>query len=849
MLIPNKHNGYTRDGVRRVFFDGGGGGGGGHTTSTGTTYTSPVPEWLQSEQKDIVARGMALGQQPYQAYTGERISQFTPLQRMAYGAAEQQGVAGQLGAATGLAGLAGMSSFRDPGTAGSFMNPFIEQALTPQLQGLARQAQIEGTRQQGEATQRGAFGGSRDAIMRAEREKNLLSQQADVLNRGYAQAFDTAQQQFNAERAAQLQAAGQLGQLGQQQFGQEMDIMGRQREFGADQQAQIQRILDQQYADFQAQRDFPYQQIGFMSDLIQGRGGSTRQVYPQPGATPVQTLAGLGTAAIGLKGLMAKGGEVQHYADGGITRLLGDDQLQQVQSPMAQIAAQEEMMQRQAIRDQAPASMPRETDMTEAELLQAMQRALQEGSRAKAAVIQEIIEERRMADSGIAMIAPETVGDMPEGGLAEMAGGGMVSFANGGDIILPAGTPRWVAEQERLNNPGRNVRVADEGSKWRDMRPFFTDEVSKERLYGTPRPGAQPTQTGQAQAVLRDSRLQGDIETAAGKRNVQDSVAQVVPESAVRQQAALGIKQLQDDQGGNISTAGGIGGPLTVGGYMSLLKEAGFDPQANRTQLKDLMDQKQAAEREGIQADRAALDEMIRARGIYGEDREKELRGDLEGLAGKKDEAKSMALFQAGLAILSADPSRGALSAIGQGAIQGLGAYKGDIEKLEAKRDKINERVDRILDIRRQESMADDDKRMALRKEENRLKAANINDTYEMYKGFGVEDRALATSVANQVVSSREAAANRAATLDRLSQASKANPTQYRITLSQEIASLEKRKKDGIDWTDQDQKDLEMLQAERRNLAQYLAKSSGINTGQPAGGGGKVDTSNPLLKS
>jgi hypothetical protein len=156
------------------------------------------------------------------------------------------------------------------------MNPFLEQALAPQLRELSRQSAIRGTEQQAQATQRGAFGGSRDAIMRAERERNLMQQQGDVVSRGFQEAFDRAQQQFNAEQQARLAAAGQLGQLGQQQFGQQMDITGLQARMGAAQQQREQQILDQQYADFQAQRDLPFQQLGFYSDLLRGAGGTSR---------------------------------------------------------------------------------------------------------------------------------------------------------------------------------------------------------------------------------------------------------------------------------------------------------------------------------------------------------------------------------------------------------------------------------------------------------------------------------------------------------------------------------------------------------------------------------------------
>jgi hypothetical protein len=83
-------------------------------------------------------------------------------------------------------------------------------------------------------------------------------------------------------------------------------------------QQQAQRPLDQAYQDFQNQQNYPYKQLGFMSDMIRGLPlgqQSTSSIYSQgPGA--VQTLAGLGGAAYGFgrSGMFAEGGEVKTYA-------------------------------------------------------------------------------------------------------------------------------------------------------------------------------------------------------------------------------------------------------------------------------------------------------------------------------------------------------------------------------------------------------------------------------------------------------------------------------------------------------------------------------------------------------
>jgi hypothetical protein len=173
--------------------------------------------------------------------------------------------------------------------------------------------------------------------------------QAQLANQ---QAFQQAQQareqsrQYGAGLGMQglqtgLQAAGQLGQLGGQQFAQGLDINKLQGTYGAQQQALEQQGLSQSYQDFLNQQNYPYKQLGFMSDILRGTptgSSSVTQMYQaQPGA--LQTATGLGLGAYGISQLMkAEGGSVYEYADGGsvtsdyntadIIDTLSDQQLQ-----------------------------------------------------------------------------------------------------------------------------------------------------------------------------------------------------------------------------------------------------------------------------------------------------------------------------------------------------------------------------------------------------------------------------------------------------------------------------------------------------------------------------------------
>lgn len=426
-------------------------GGGGPSTPEKTTTVVELPDWAKGYAKDTLAKGAALtdiSQNPYQQYRGERIAGFQPLQEQTFQTAAGMQPSSQLGYATGLAGAAGFGALGTNYQAGRFsggqfgnrqaaqyMSPFIEQAMQPQLREAERASQIQGTQQRAQAVQAGAFGGSRQGIMEAERERNLGIQQGDIRAKGYQTAYEQAANQFNQDMARRmqaqqmgeqsrqygaglgmqglqtgLQAAGQLGQLGQTEYGQRMGITQLQSQLGAQQQQQAQRPLDVAYQDFLNQQNYPYKQLGFMSDMIRGLPlgqQSTQQVYGGSGPGAIQTLAGLGGAAYGFNqsGLFgssdrkaAEGGLMGSYADGGVT----SDQ--NVESILSKLSDQQ--------------------------LAQAKEAALNRQDVAQAEMIDAEMAERASIRGGLGGAFNQIPVEQQE---QMMADGGIVAFAKGGD--------------------------------------------------------------------------------------------------------------------------------------------------------------------------------------------------------------------------------------------------------------------------------------------------------------------------------------------------------------------------------------------------------------------------------
>jgi len=358
--------------------DGGGGGGGGNSGTQ--TQIQELPEWARGYAKSALEKGTALSETPYQTYNAPRIAGFSPLQQQAQqGAANMQTNSGT-GMGMGLAGAAALGGLNQdyqggnfyggqfsPGAANAYMSPYIENAMQPQLREAQRSSDIMGQQNAAKAVGQGAFGGSRSGLVEAERQRNLGMQQGDIRAKGYQTAYEQAANQFNqdmsrgltaqqlGEQSRQfganlglqglntaLQGANTLGQLGQQQFGQGMDINKLQSAYGGQQQALQQQGLSQAYEDFQNQQNYPYKQLGFMSDMIRGLPlgqVTSKSMYEAPGSMAGQG-AGLGMGAYGLSKLsnfMAGGGLT--YADGGsvdssynissILSKLSDEQLTQ----------------------------------------------------------------------------------------------------------------------------------------------------------------------------------------------------------------------------------------------------------------------------------------------------------------------------------------------------------------------------------------------------------------------------------------------------------------------------------------------------------------------------------------
>jgi len=273
---------------------------------TGTE--SSLSPWVGDYVVDMLGRGRAAASQPYQAYTGPLTPGISDLQGTAfYG---QEGAGGLASLTTPetmgqtyepmsfTANLETPMTVADPmGEAGDtrqlntvaeqYMNPYLQASLRPQVDELRRQAELSRIANARRLTDAGAYGGSRQAIMESELDRNLLRGIADVQATGYGDAYDRARTQFNTEEAARRAAQTEADRYG-------FDVLAAQQAAGATQRGITGEGIAADYKQFLDERDYPLKSAQYMQSLLQNLPMESQSM--QYAATdPVQAgMAGMG---------------------------------------------------------------------------------------------------------------------------------------------------------------------------------------------------------------------------------------------------------------------------------------------------------------------------------------------------------------------------------------------------------------------------------------------------------------------------------------------------------------------------------------------------------------------------
>ena len=215
---------------------------------------SNLSNWVGPYVTNMLGQGQALANMPYQPYMGQLTAGAAPLQNAGFttasnlstpaslnaGAQTAADVAGTLKSLPAYGATTYGNQYSSPGAgtateftnqyetptpyspttssfdasqAQAYMNPYLQASLDPQLDEARRQSQITQQQNAAKMTQAGAYGGSRQAILDAETQRNLGSNLANITGQGYNTAYGNAMSQFNADQTRKMQEA----QFGAQQ--------------------------------------------------------------------------------------------------------------------------------------------------------------------------------------------------------------------------------------------------------------------------------------------------------------------------------------------------------------------------------------------------------------------------------------------------------------------------------------------------------------------------------------------------------------------------------------------------------------------------------------------------------
>ena len=273
----------------------------------------------------------------------------TAAQGLNYGAAGlgMGNTAADIGTKAAGAGEEYSKAATSPSAVAAYMNPFLNQSLQPQLDLARQEADITTQKNNSQAAQAGAYGGSRQAVQKALTDQGLALNEAGIIGKGYSDAFNTANQnmQFGANLGLQgaqtgiqgqatgiqgvnagLQgvntaqggyglantAAGTLGNLGTQELANQNSIISTQNQLGTQQQQGIQHGIDSAIAANSYQQTYPWQILGNYANALNGvQAGNISTFTPPPSALSGVTGALAAGAGAYMANAKKKGGVIK----------------------------------------------------------------------------------------------------------------------------------------------------------------------------------------------------------------------------------------------------------------------------------------------------------------------------------------------------------------------------------------------------------------------------------------------------------------------------------------------------------------------------------------------------------
>ena len=243
---------------------------------TTQTVKNELPSWATPYSQELLTRGAAVADRPFEQYSGERIAALSPEQQL--------GISGTMARAQqGNAAVNAGQSMLGNTLSGQYLNPASNPYFRGTVDAAMNQAQGAVNTQ---FNRPGAFGSS-------AHEGVMTNALGGIANQMYSQNYMN-------ERANQMNAANQALGYGQADYNDLNAMLGvgdTTRQYQAD-------LLGQQYNNWLEQRNYPLQQLDILGNALNmsvGNQGSTLSTAPNPyQSNTTANLLGAGLAGYGL---------------------------------------------------------------------------------------------------------------------------------------------------------------------------------------------------------------------------------------------------------------------------------------------------------------------------------------------------------------------------------------------------------------------------------------------------------------------------------------------------------------------------------------------------------------------
>lgn len=257
-----------------------------------TTQNSGLPAFAMPYGAGYLQRAQQVADTPYQAYTGQRVADFSPWQQQAFQAQAQRAMSGS--PVMNAANSQLQSTISGANLNG---NPYLQSQIDAAQGDLVRQWNNVQKPQWDASMQRsGSFGNSGIAQAQAMAQEGLGRNLGMI---GSNMRF----QNYANERNNQMQATSMAPTFAQQDY----NDISQLQQAGAAYQGQNQRLLDNAYSQFMDSRQYPQQQLDVLGNAL-GRINGNVSTQTSPGTSTGANIIGGLTAGAGLYNLLFGGG-------------------------------------------------------------------------------------------------------------------------------------------------------------------------------------------------------------------------------------------------------------------------------------------------------------------------------------------------------------------------------------------------------------------------------------------------------------------------------------------------------------------------------------------------------------